>query len=376
MRPLNIYLVSGSAAADVPGSTIMRDNFLRTLESAGHRVVAFNFVEDVTAAEIKEAGNLREARTRGMLKRFEHYHRQRPFDLAFCGVNNVTIRPDALRKITDKVVTVNYTANYHQVELVTDVARHVTLSTYISLPAKEAFDRMGVRSFWMPMAANPDIYRPSAERLHYAAFVGTAYGQRPHLLWRLLQHGIDLHVYGPSWQPRSRIGRLARNWGEPLLYAIGDTESRLRFINRNERRLIIERMCAAYSARMHGPLSDAELVRILATSRIIINMAESRFNHDYLNPNVLRGCNFRDFEVPMAGSCLFTQYSSELEHFYEPGKEVITYYDDVDLAEKLRFYAADFPALQAIADAGHRRATANHTWQNRFDALFAHIGLS
>lgn len=228
----------------------------------------------------------------------------------------------------------------------------------------------------MPMAANPDVYRPSATRHRFAAFIGTAYGVRPYYLWRLLQRGVDIRVYGPAWKPRNALVRAARNYGEPLLYALGNTEARLRFISRNERRLIIEHMNEHYPERMHDALSDADMIDTLATSEAVVNLAESRFDHDYLNPHVLRGCNFRDFEAPMAGTCLVTQHSPELEHFYEPGSEVLAFHDDIDLAEQLLAYQQNVEGLRRIAAAGHRRARSEHTWQRRFDALFEHLGLS
>lgn len=376
MRQLNIYLVTGSKAANVAGSTIFRDNILRSLESAGHNVVVYNFEEHAAAAGITDSAKVKDLCTEGILRAFSTAHKRRAFDLAFCLLNNIVIHPPALQQLADQVLTVNYTTNYHQFHLVEEIAKHVTLSTYISLPAKSAFDAMGVRSFWMPMAASPELYRPSARKERFAAFVGTAYGERPYYVWRLLQRGTDINVYGPAWQRRGPFGRFLRNFGEPILYILGNTEQRLRFIGRNERRLIIERVNEAYPDRIHGTLSDSDMLKTLATSHAVINLAESRFNHDYLNPRVLRGCNFRDFEVPMAGSCLFTQHSLEIEHFYEPGTEAVIFHDDVELADQLAFYQRDLSALEKIAAAGHRRALQEHTWEKRFQKLFEHLDLS
>lgn len=376
MKSLRVYVVTGTRAAMVPGSTLLHDNIVQSLERGGHSVVVYQFEKEAQKAGVNDPEEVVEYCTRGIVETFELHHRERPFDLAFCMVNDTIIRPEALKEIAAKTITVNYTTNYHQFQLVEEIAKYVTLSTYISLPAREAFERIGAKSYWMPMAANPDLYRTSDVRKQFASFVGTAYGERPYYMWRLLQRGVDLRIHGPGWKQLPLWRRFLRNTGEPLLYMLGDNAARLRFINRNERRLIIERLNQEYPTRVHGPLSDVDMANTFATSRIVINIAESRFDFDFLNPMVLRGCNFRDFEAPMSGACLFTQQSAELEHFYEPGREVVVFHDDIELADKLQFYGKNLAQLEQIASFGRQRALSEHTWEARFGGLFRVLGIA
>ena len=68
---------------------------------------------------------------------------------------------------------------------------NVDLNIYISKIAKEGFDNIGAKSYYMPLAANPDFYTP-LPKTNKISFVGATYGQRPYYMWRLLQNNINV----------------------------------------------------------------------------------------------------------------------------------------------------------------------------------------
>ena len=104
-----------------------------------------------------------------------------------------------------------------------------------------------------------------------------------------------------------------------------------------------------------------------------MNFPESRINHDYFNAEVLFGCNHRDFEVTMSGALLMTQYSDELEHFFIDGKEVISFKNEFEMIDKIKYYMSNERESLKIATAGYERALKEHTWEKRFEDLFDHL---
>ena len=128
-----------------------------------------------------------------------------------------------------------------------------------------------------------------------------------------------------------------------------------------------------YKKHLNGSLTDKEMIEIYGSSKIILNFPESRVNHDYYNPEVLFGCNHRDFEVPMSGALLMTQYSDELEYFFNDGKEAISFKNEFEMIDKIKYYLSNENESEKIAMAGYERALKDHTWERRFADLFDYL---
>jgi spore maturation protein CgeB len=78
----------------------------------------------------------------------------------------------------------------------------------------------------------------------------------------------------------------------------------------------------------------------------------------------------------MSGALYLTEHQPELGEYFELGQEVLTYTDRDDLLEKARYYLAHQEQAERIRRAGLLRARRAHTWQHRFQQLFAELGLS
>ena len=63
----------------------------------------------------------------------------------------------------------------------------------------------------------------------------------------------------------------------------------------------------------------------------------------------------------------------ELEHFYEDGKEVISFNNEHELLDKVHFYSRNKKSGEIIAQAGYERAIKDHTWESRFSDLFVYL---
>ncbi len=117
-----------------------------------------------------------------------------------------------------------------------------------------------------------------------------------------------------------------------------------------------------------GLLPHADMLRVLHSSRIVLNPGWSADPGDPTPQSKLR-----HFEVPGAGAFQLTNTNPELEACFTPDREMACFDDALHLEAQLQRYLTDERARQRIADAGHRRAHAEHTLQHRVRTLFFDI---
>jgi spore maturation protein CgeB len=77
----------------------------------------------------------------------------------------------------------------------------------------------------------------------------------------------------------------------------------------------------------------------------------------------------------MSRALYCTGYSDELAGYFEPDREVLMYRSQDELVDKVR-YALDHPEeAEKVREAGYQRALRDHTYQHRYEQLFAALGL-
>jgi len=202
----------------------------------------------------------------------------------------------------------------------------------------------GHRSFdYLPTACDPELHRryPLEETRDHAApvaFAGSGYPNRRRLLAELRGGGglddIALRLWGP------RFGR------EPAL-------------------------ASWVAAGGDGELPHATLARIFAASAINLNLSSSIAPETFAVPKDL--VNPRTFEIAGCGGFQLADALIPVSEFFEPGREVETFASADEARDKIRYYLAHPAARQLIADAGHRRAHADHTYQRRLGAALARL---
>jgi spore maturation protein CgeB len=243
------------------------------------------------------------------------------------------------------IPTVNWYCNAsYQFELVEEIARAYD---FCLVPEKFRLDdyrRVGANPIYCQEAANPNVYRPHDVPAEFdVTFVGQRYGTRPEYLKRLLQHGVDARAWGPRWEEQ------ARRATSPLDHEL---------------------------ARRSGPaLSDDELVVMYSRSKVSLGFSTVAHVPKDGSPPI-KQVRLRDFEAPMSGAFYLVERFDELAEFFEPGKEVVFFDDEEDLADKARFYLRNEPERQRIRDAGMNRAREEHTWHRRFERAFEQMGLN
>lgn len=107
-------------------------------------------------------------------------------------------------------------------------------------------------------------------------------------------------------------------------------------------------------------LSRTEKADVFRRARVVLNN---------LHPAEYAGVNCRVFEACGSGALVLTEARPGLVELFQPGRELGTFASFGELREKLEWYLADPEHGRATADAGARRAHAEHTYEHRLSAI-------
>jgi spore maturation protein CgeB len=307
-------------------------NFRSSLEGMGHEVTPFDFM-----------GLARSAGVAGMRKELVELAAATKPDVAF-----FILFTDQLDIATIEAVgraggcpTVNWFADDHwRFESFT---RHMAPAFDLSVTTDadslvkyaQLADARVLLSQW---ACNRYVYGKVTDRLeHDVTFVGQPHGDRRETIARLERSGRPVDCWGFGW-PR-------------------------------------------------GPLDHEEMVRVFCSSRINLNLSNSSqqlglkgrvkallgLGSPAPRPPQIKG---RNFEVPGCGGFLLTERVPHLERYFELDSEVAVYDGVEDLLDKLPAWLGDEDRRRRVAAAGYSRVMAEHTYDHRFAAIFAELGLS
>ena len=364
---MRIFYASDTTPNAALASNVWRNNLYLPLVSLGHDVVEFDYdlagtFKHLDAHDPAQSAFIAANRPRvtaELLRQVKAAHADRPIDLLFTYFYDACVLPDAIDEIKALgITTVNWYCNgSYQLHLVENIAPHYD---WCLVPEKfrlPDYAAMGAHPIYCQEAANPDIYLPSTLTGEFdAVFVGQAYGERPAYIKHLRDFGIDVRVWGPNWAnygPVSPLRRAAR-WGRQALR--GGT------------------LPVMLPANILGaPLSDDAMVRMYSRAKIILGFSSCGETH--LGETRILQVRLRDFEVPMSGGFYLVEYMEELEEFYEIGREIVCYDGPDDLTAKIKYFLAHDAEREQIRQAGHARCRRDHTWQKRFQAAFALMGL-
>lgn len=201
-----------------------------------------------------------------------------------------------------------------------DICRYFDLCWTSTRDALEKYCVEGAVPVYLPEGANPAIHRPyDVPRDIAVSFVGQCYGRRPEILAALEAAGISVTAFGTGWP--------------------------------------------------NGPLPTEDMVRMYSRSRVNLGFSGVA---DMDGACCLKG---RDFEVPMSGGLYLTEAHPELDRWFRVGEEIETYHDTAQLIDKIRCLTANPERAEDIRRAGRERALAEHTWEKRFETVFALMGV-
>jgi spore maturation protein CgeB len=115
-----------------------------------------------------------------------------------------------------------------------------------------------------------------------------------------------------------------------------------------------------------GPVTPdvSEIRRIYAASNIVIHS-----DANASNPHAT-GLTMRPFDVTAAGALLVAQDDRpEIDDMFSKGREYVSFHDELDVREKVDYYANHREARDEIARAGFYRTRSEHTYLDRMEAV-------
>jgi spore maturation protein CgeB len=185
---------------------------------------------------------------------------------------------------------------------------------------------------FLPLAADPEIYRPldltPAEQRQFGAavaFVGAGYRNRREFFHGLLD--FDFKIWGSEWNLNSPLGPFIQNQG--------------------------------------ARVSAEEAVKIFNASRINLNLHSSPYylginpEGDYLNP--------RTFDLAAAGAFQLVDPRLQLPEFFTPEEEVAIFHDLAEAREKIAFFLSQEEERLRVAQRGRERCLRDHTYSIRME---------
>ena len=369
--------INASTNPNIPGSQTWYRNLYDPLLDLGHDVLLFP-----TREKDRPRGDsgARERLSQHLWDTFQKEHTAQPFQLFFSYLMDGMIDPNVIDQIRSKgVPTCNFSCNNaHQFYLVDEISPHFDYNLHTEKDSRDKFLAVGANPVWWPMASNPKYFHPIDVPLSIeASFVGVNYALRARHIGYLLENGVDVHAYGPSWQ-HGATSRW-RSWAKRAKYlALSsfslDPSAQMRasanLADHDYRRYLSER----FPDNVHPPVSDEELITLYSRSQVSLGFLEVYQQHD-AGQAVVRHLHLREFEAPMCGALYCTGYSDELAEFFEPDREVITYRNQFELLDKVKYYLSHPQQAAQIRQAGHRRALKDHTYARRYQQLFEMLNL-
>ncbi len=249
------------------------------------------------------------------------------FDCLFCVMFTDQLLPEVLDKIRTRKrpITIAWGCDDHW--RFDDYSRHwaphfnwwVTTARSAVPRFKSIGYHKVIKSQW---AVEPTVYHPVGMSKDFAvSFVGQPHGVRPQVMQFLHANGVPLAVFGFGW------------------------------------------------AGLQSRITHEQMVEVFSRSHISLNLS----NSSVMGESQIKG---RVFEVPACRSLLLTDDADDLAAYYEPGEEIVVYDGPEDMLAKIAHYLTQTDECERIAAAGYERTLREHTWKQRFDAIFQRVGLA
>ncbi len=116
----------------------------------------------------------------------------------------------------------------------------------------------------------------------------------------------------------------------------------------------------------NGKISFEEMVKVFNQTKINLcfnKIVLEKGTENSIMDRILH-IKARNYEVPLSGSFLLTEYVKGLENIYEIGKEIEVFYDEKDMLEKIKFYLKNDDKREEIALNGYKKAISKYTLRN------------
>jgi spore maturation protein CgeB len=203
---------------------------------------------------------------------------------------------------------------------------------------------------------NPFRYRPQGGSCDgQVSFVGQVHSHRGDLVRHLESAGLSVSCWGLGW-PNGRL---------PF-------DEMVKFFSRSA-------ICLNFSESSVS-LGWKPLVKVFLNRRAdgtlhlhgVRRMGENAVTFFGAHQLQIKG---RVFEIPGAGGFLLTEVADDLERYFVPDREIVTFQTPAEMVEKVRYYLAHGDERERIRAAGYERAVRDHSYVQRFLDIFRIVGV-
>jgi spore maturation protein CgeB len=207
------------------------------------------------------------------------------------------------------------------------------------------FRRFNPNTLWLTQAFEPSFFHintiTSADINTYSAdvtFVGnlgskTYYLSRRKNLKRIIKEGFNLKWWGPRI-PRKlstiplHLGKLGRSYGGRFIWG-------------------------------------EEYAKVAKLSKVFLAF-------DAI-PHIRKSMSARIYTAVGCGAFYMCQHVEGIEELFVPEKEIVTFQNEEEMVDMIRYYLNDDNARKSIAEAGKRRILKDHTYEVRIRQMFRMI---
>jgi spore maturation protein CgeB len=177
---------------------------------------------------------------------------------------------------------------------------------------------------FLPLAATRGAVAKAAERDDRLTFVASATAHRRALLAQVAEPVV---LFGPDWPKAPELSHHIRDGRK---------------------------------------IGGAELARIYACHLGALNIRHEN--------NVINGLNQRHFAPYVVSTPVVADAQGDIEHCFDPGREILIYRDAAELNALLAELRANPEKARQVGRAGQRRVLAEHTYAHRIEAMAAVAG--
>jgi len=360
-------------ASDSKNNLWYKDHILKTLEKISN-LTHYNPFDD-NIYDIVEYNKI-------LLEKIKN---TKKIELFFSIANDFIILPETIQEIKKLwIPTVNFSCD--NLERPFDLIKIAKHYDYMWIPEPEAIKTF--KSYWanpihLPMAGNPNIYKPYSEEkeIYDSIFIGFKNSSRPKYIYDLLENDINVNVWWYGWKSiqqndtaKKRALSNPFNTIEYILNNLRYPEWRMwiyaDILNVLNETIPSKKVLSKIDKHIWWELSFKDMIKLYSQSKISLWFNERWNTYQFKKP--LYQIRLRDFEAPMSWACYLMYRIPEMLNYFEEDKEMIFYSSVEELIEKIKFYSKDENKLlrQKIKENARKRAEKDHSWKKRFEDLF------
>lgn len=265
-----------------------------------------------------------------------------------------------------------------------NMAPHFDLVWLTSIETKWLYDKWGVKSIFLPYAANPRTFTYHLKHLERrSCFIGTPYGSRSIMINTLTSSGLPVDLfYGKNKErDNNKNNQICVKYEIPQKSSFSLNFDRFKY--KEGRKIILgglkNKFIGQTKIKENSYLTRYPSVPEISSyySDYALSLASTSTNHTDSLRNPLKIINLRNFEIPMSGGIEVCKYNPELAEYFEENKEIVFYKTNEELVEKVRYYTqeASDNLLFKMKKAARMRAESEHTWWCRFSMAFNKLGI-